>query len=79
MACGSVLAATDFMAQLDFSATPRFGGGELFPWVIYDYPLRQAIKDGIVKQPIRGEILDASMVESNDASPFVTVPILQQQ
>lgn len=57
-----------FMAQLDFSATPRFGGGELFPWVIYDYPLRQAIEDGIVKQPIRGEILDAGEVASDDAA-----------
>ena len=57
-----------FMAQLDFSATPRFGGGELFPWVIYDYPLRQAIEDDIVKQPIRGEILDAGEVASDDAA-----------
>ena len=57
-----------FMAQLDFSATPRFGGGELFPWVIYDYPLRQAIEDSIVKQPIRGEILDAGEVASDDAA-----------
>ena len=56
-----------FMAQLDFSATPRFGGGELFPWVIYDYPLRQAIEDGIVKQPIRGEIQGAGEVASDDA------------
>ena len=45
-----------FMAQLDFSATPRFNDGTLFPWVIYDYPLAQAIRDCIVKQPIRGEI-----------------------
>lgn len=57
-----------FMAQLDFSATPRFGGGELFPWVIYDYPLRQAIEDGIVKLPIRGEILGAGEAASDDAA-----------
>ena len=57
-----------FMAQLDFSATPRFNEGALFPWVIYDYPLRQAIEDGIVKQPIRGEILDAGEVASDDAA-----------
>ena len=57
-----------FMAQLDFSATPRFGGGELFPWVIYDYPLRQAIEDGIVKQPIRGEIQGAGEAASDDAA-----------
>ena len=46
-----------FMAQLDFSATaPGSNDGTVFPWVIYDYPLREAIEDGIVKQPIRGEI-----------------------
>ncbi len=57
-----------FMAQLDFSATPRFNDGTLFPWTIYDYPLRAAIEDGIVKQPIRGEISGAGEVESADAS-----------
>ena len=57
-----------FMAQLDFSATPRFNDGTLFPWVIYDYPLRNAIQDGIVKQPIRGEISGAGEASSDDAS-----------
>ena len=41
-------------AQLDFSATPRFAKGTLFPWVISDYPLKQAILDKIVKRPIKG-------------------------
>lgn len=40
--------------QLDFSATPRYSKGSLFPWVIYDYPLKQAIIDNIVKRPIKG-------------------------
>lgn len=57
-----------FMAQLDFSATPRFNDGALFPWVVYDYPLRAAIADGIVKQPIRGEIQGAGEAASEDAS-----------
>ena len=57
-----------FMAQVDFSATPRFNDGTLFPWVIYDYPLAQAIRDGIVKQPIRGEIKGAGIVASDDAA-----------
>ena len=57
-----------FMAQLDFSATPRFNDGTLFPWTIYDYPLRDAIRDGIVKQPIRGEITGAGEAASDDAS-----------
>ncbi len=41
-------------AQLDFSATPRYSKGTLFTWVVYDYPLKQAIVDGIVKRPIKG-------------------------
>ncbi len=40
--------------QLDFTATPRFQKGALFPWTIYDYPLKQAIIDGYVKKPIKG-------------------------
>lgn len=40
--------------QVDFSATPRFQKGQLFPWTIYDYPLKQAILDGIVKRPVKG-------------------------
>lgn len=41
-------------AQLDFSATPRFQKGGLFPWTVYDYPLKQAIFDNIVKRPVKG-------------------------
>lgn len=40
--------------QLDVTATPRFQKGGLFPWVIYDYPLKQAIVDAIVKRPVKG-------------------------
>lgn len=41
-------------AQLDFSATPRYSKGSLFTWTIYDYPLKQAILENIVKRPIKG-------------------------
>jgi type III restriction enzyme len=41
-------------AQLDFSATPRYSGGGLFAWTIFDYPLKQAIVDRVVKRPIKG-------------------------
>lgn len=41
-------------AQLDFSATPRYSKGSLFAWTIFDYPLKQAIIDRIVKRPIKG-------------------------
>ena len=39
-------------AQLDFSATPRRQTGTLFPQVVVDYPLAEAIEDAIVKRPI---------------------------
>ena len=57
-----------FVAQLDFTATPRFNDGTLFPWVIYDYPLKSAIRDRIVKRPIKGELSGAGEVASDDAS-----------
>lgn len=40
--------------QLDVSATPRYQGGGLFAWTVFDYPLKQAIIDNIVKRPIMG-------------------------
>ena len=43
---------TGLSAWLDFSATPRFGSGAYFPWVISDYPLAQAVEDRVVKVPI---------------------------
>jgi type III restriction enzyme len=42
--------------QLDFTATPKDLQGNLFPHIIYDYPLAEAIKDKIVKRPRIGEI-----------------------
>jgi type III restriction enzyme len=45
---------TAIAAQLDFSATPRFTKGQIFPWTISDYPLKQAILDSIVKRPMKG-------------------------
>lgn len=45
---------TPLTAQLDFSATPRFQKGAIFPWTIFDYPLKQAIIDRVVKRPMKG-------------------------
>jgi type III restriction enzyme len=45
---------TPLASQLDFSATPRFQKGAVFPWTIFDYPLKQAIIDNIVKRPMKG-------------------------
>ncbi|MHB1006194.1 MAG: restriction endonuclease, partial [Chloroflexota bacterium] len=45
---------TGLAGQLDFTATPRYSKGALFTWTVYDYPLKQAIIDGIVKRPMKG-------------------------
>jgi len=42
------------LIQLDMTATPRYSKGSLFTWTIFDYPLKQAIIDGIVKRPLKG-------------------------
>jgi len=57
----------DLTAQLDFSATPRYNSGQLFEWVVYDYPLKRAIIDGIVKRPIKGIATGISEQQSSDA------------
>ncbi|HSV49154.1 MAG TPA: DEAD/DEAH box helicase family protein [Candidatus Acidoferrales bacterium] len=54
--------------QLDFSATPRFGGNEIFSWTVYDYPLRRAIEDGIVKRPLKGIASGITEARSDIAS-----------
>jgi len=57
--------------QLDFTATPKDLRGNLFPHIIYDYPLAQAIRDKIVKRPRIGELenvpesLDRDFVKRN--------------
>ncbi len=43
-------------AQLDFTATPKHTDGRLFQEIVVDYPIAQAIDDGIVKRPILGEL-----------------------
>ena len=55
-------------AQLDFSATPRQQDGSLFTWTIYDYPLKQAIIDAVVKRPIKGIAQGISEAQSDRAS-----------
>ena len=48
---------TELSFQLDFTATPkRQDSGSVFEWVITDFPLADAIRCGIVKSPIIGEV-----------------------
>jgi type III restriction enzyme len=46
--------ASGLTGQLDVSATPRYAKGGLFTWTVYDYPLKQAIIDNVVKRPMKG-------------------------
>ncbi len=55
-------------AQFDFSATPRNQQGQIFAETIVDYPLAQAITDGIVKRPIIGELSGDLEAVSDDAA-----------
>lgn len=55
-------------AQFDFSATPRFSQGSLFTWTVYDYPLKRAILDGIVKRPLKGIASGMTEARSDIAS-----------
>lgn len=55
-------------AQLDFSATPRYQKGGLFTWTVYDYPLKQAIIDRVVKQPMKGITAGLDEARSDVAS-----------
>ena len=69
---------TPLTAQLDFSATPRFQKGAIFPWTISDFPLKQAIVEGIVKRPMKG-IAKVSEAKSDYASvryrPYLTAAV----
>ncbi len=54
------------VSQLDFSATPKDQKGQIFRHVVVDYPLAQAVGDGIVKTPLIGEVSGAE-VEIGDS------------
>ncbi|MBS1890799.1 MAG: DEAD/DEAH box helicase family protein [Actinobacteria bacterium] len=48
------------VSQLDFSATPKDQKGRIFRHVVVDYPLADAVEDGIVKTPVIGELHGAA-------------------
>ena len=52
---GLTKASDKSIIQLDMSATPRYStSGTLFTWTVYDYPLKQAILENVVKRPLKG-------------------------
>ncbi len=55
-----------FNMELDFSATPRAENGVLFPWLIVDFTLKEAIEMNIVKRPLKGIVQNATEVTSTN-------------
>ncbi len=51
--------------ELDFSATPKTETGALFPWIVVDFSLKEAIEMNIVKLPLKG------IVKSADENPSI--------
>ena len=55
-------------AQLDFTATPKHQDGRLFREIVVDYPIADAVADGIVKKPILGGISGAIDYQSDETA-----------
>jgi len=53
--------------ELDFSATPKTETGALFPWIIVDFSLKEAIEMNIVKLPLKGIVKGAEEISSKKA------------
>ncbi|MFN3739814.1 MAG: DEAD/DEAH box helicase family protein [Thermodesulfovibrionales bacterium] len=53
--------------ELDFSATPKTETGALFPWIITDFSLKEAIEMNIVKLPLKGVVKGAEEIASKKA------------
>ena len=53
--------------ELDFSATPKTETGALFPWIIVDFSLKEAIEMNIVKLPLKGIVKKAEEIASRKA------------
>jgi len=53
--------------ELDFSATPKNENGALFPWIIVDFSLKEAIEMNIVKLPLKGVVKGADEIASRKA------------
>ena len=61
--------------ELDFTATPKDEKGRLFPWIIVDFSLREALQTGIVKYPAKVIVHDAPPIRKgfsiDDFMPYI--------
>jgi len=65
--------------ELDFSATPKDERGALFPWIIVDFSLREALQTGIVKYPAKVIVYDAPLIKKgfsiDDFMPYISAAL----
>jgi type III restriction enzyme len=62
------LKGSKLSAQFDFTATPRHNNGAIFVQTVADYPLVEAIRQGVVKRPVLpDEASRAKLVERKSA------------
>ena len=54
--------------ELDFTATPKTETGALFPWIIVDFSLKEAVEMNIVKLPLKGIVKGAEETASEKAA-----------
>ena len=61
--------------ELDFTATPKDEKGRLFPWIIVDFSLREALQTGIVKYPAKVIVHNAPPIRKgfsiDDFIPYI--------
>lgn len=62
---------TRLAAQLDLTATPRHQNGGIFPHVISDYPLVEAIAQGVVKTPVIPDEPSRAKLREQDSETYV--------
>ena len=52
MRCGCARRVSQLSAQFDLTATPKHNNGAIFVQTVSDYPLVEAIRQGVVKTPV---------------------------
>jgi type III restriction enzyme len=60
--------------ELDFSATPKTETGALFPWIIVDFSLKEAIEMNIVKLPLKGIVKKADLPKAREFAKTIDDP-----
>ncbi|HKN29505.1 MAG TPA: DEAD/DEAH box helicase family protein [Roseiarcus sp.] len=58
-------------AQFDLSATPKHGNGAIFVETVSDYPLVEAIRQGVVKTPVVPDDASRARLNIRQSSEFV--------